>query len=376
MKVLISLLGLAPGVVTGAYYALYHSWGIEDPVQVDKVITLGTNAQGMDLFEGEIAREFERWSHETGIQVQYDDACRLRIAADDLRDADNVREFQAIITRLLRQDYHDDEVYLVIAGGRKSMAALAAVAAQLYGHGVQGMYHLYVDEDLERDGSPEHFWKLDRKRKREVMRPPEGQCQLVDVAFFQIRPGKQGAQLVLCGRMQQYILDYLEDNPELLTVLEPKTRGQVLGYVFEAKVTDLLRSQGYDARQSEEIGKYEIDVYAEHGDEILICECQFRENPVRSIKVRKVDQIIKRLEHLRERFPGRQITAWVVSNVGTLEDGANQWPRIQTFGGALQIKQAQLLPVVLRKIQEQTWVALLREDWLTGEIEPVLPPHG
>jgi Holliday junction resolvase len=254
------------------------------------------------------------------------------------------------------------------------MAALAAVAAQLYGHGVRGMYHLYVDEDLERDGSPDRFWVIDRQRRREVMRPPEGQCRLVDVAFFQIRPSEQGAQLVLCGRMQDYILDYLADNPELVAVLEPDTRGQVLGYVFEVQVINYLRSQGYDARQSETVGGHEVDVYAERGDEILICECQFRENPARSIGAYKVHQIIKRLEYLRERFPGRRITAWVVSNAGTLEDDVNQWAKIQAFGGDLQVRQAPLRSVVLRKIREQKWIALLREDWLAGEIEPVQRP--
>ena len=56
MNVLISLLGLSPGVATGAYYALYHGWGIDEPIKVDKVITVGTNAQGIDRVEDEIER--------------------------------------------------------------------------------------------------------------------------------------------------------------------------------------------------------------------------------------------------------------------------------------------------------------------------------
>ncbi|RLC92536.1 MAG: hypothetical protein DRI79_00210 [Chloroflexi bacterium] len=371
MKVLISLLGLSPGVVTGAYYALYHGWGIDEPVRVDKVVTLGTSEVGVDRFESEIAREFERWRQETGIQVQYDDSCREHITAEDLRDEESVHEFREKITRLLREDYRNDDVYLVVAGGRKSMAALAAVAAQLYGYGVRGMYHLYVDRNLEEDGSPDRFWKIDLEQRRKVMRPPEGQCRLVDVAFFQIRPGVQGAQLVLCGRMQDYILDYLADNPELVTVLEPDTRGQVLGYVFEAQVANYLRDKGYDARQSKKIGQYEIDVYAERGDEILICECQFRENPAQPIESKKINQAIDRLKYLREQLPERQISAWVVSNVDMLEDDVNLWPKIREWG--IEIRQAPLRPKVLRRIQHQSWAALLRENWLAEEIRQVKP---
>lgn len=274
MRVLISLLGLSPGVVTGAYYALFHGWGIEEPIKVDKVVTLTTNWPGARRLEEEIARELNQWRAEKGIEVQYDTTCRERVESDDLNDENSVTEFREKITRLLRETYRDDEIYLVVAGGRKSMAALAAVAAQLYGRGVQGMYHLHVDRELEDDGSADRFWRLDRKRRQEVMRPPEGKCHLVDVAFFQIRSSEnQGPQLVLRGRMQDYILEYLADNPDLVTVLEPDTWGNVLGYVFEVKVEEYLRAQNYITerrhRTTKAIG--DIDVLAKRDNEILVC---------------------------------------------------------------------------------------------------------
>lgn len=378
MRVLISLLGLSPGVVTGAYYALFHGWGIEEPIKVNKVVTLTTNWPGAGRLEEEIARELDRWRTEKRVEVQYDATCRERIEADDLNDEDSVTEFREKMIHLLREIYRDDEVYLVVAGGRKSMAALAAVAAQLYGHGVQGMYHLYVDKELEEDGSADRFWQLDRKRRQEVMRPPEGQCHLVDVAFFQIRPSEnQGAQLVLRGRMQDYILQYLTDNPDLSALLEPNTWGNVLGYLFEVKVEDYLRKQGYTTERryptTKKIG--DIDILAKRDNEILVCECEFRVNPEQSIADKKVDQAIKRLEYIRQQYPGCRVVAWVVSTAGVFRYDVNKWPKIKEYGEALQVWQAELTERVVRVSREQgkSIVALLNADWIRN-LKPVKAP--
>lgn len=332
MKVLISLLGLSPGVVTGAYYALYHGWGIEEKMQVDKVVTLGTSAPGMDRFVEQIAAEFARWRDEAGVEVQYDDTCRLHIAAEDLDDENSVDEFQKHLIKLLC-DYRNDEVYLVVAGGRKSMAALAAIAVQLFGQGVQGMYHLYVDKDLEEDGSPDRFWVIDLQRRREVMRPPEGKCWLVEIPFIFIR---EDGKLTIRGKVNADLKDALDRR---FDALDERGREKYWDYVFEVKTAEYVRERcGYEKSRSNyrhpdlPVDCKELDVYAELSHERfekrLVVECKLRHIPnpdEKPVDVDAVNQVIRRLEALRRiltpQVEGQgkelRLEGWVVCNANT-----------------------------------------------------------
>jgi CRISPR-associated protein (TIGR02584 family) len=335
MNVLISLLGLSPGVATGAYYALYHGWGIDEPIKVDKVITVGTNAQGIDRVEDEIEREFMRWNSDTDNNIQYDETCRLRIEGSDLAREKDVKDFRVLITKLLHEDYKNDNVYLAVAGGRKSMAALAAVTAQLYGYGVQGMYHLYVDENLEKDGSFENFWSsIDDRRQREVMRPPSGQCNLVPIPYLQFKGRDGEISLTLSGEVQDYIIQYLDENPSFIPKIEAKSKGNVLGYMFEVKVMEYLRQkEGYTRVSHHYIlpgHKGDIDVFAEKDGKILICECKLFLNydpECHLVESKKVDQIAERVNILRDRYPDAKVEAWVVSNAENAEDEAWYWAK-------------------------------------------------
>ncbi len=281
MRVLISLLGLAPGVVTGAYYALVRDRGIP----IDRVVTLTTNHQQASDCEREIERELQRWQDEQRVTVRYDglavlyepesggdshqslqkqmaDACRLRIPEDDLNTEHSVNVFREAMLTLVRDVYRDDEVYLCVAGGRKSMSAIAAIAAQLYGHGVKGLYHLFVSRGIERDGMIDVLPTLPTERKRCVLRPTLDEVQLVELPFFQLTMHEGQLRLTLRGQIQEHILEYLADNPELVTVLEPDTHGQVLGYVFEDQVAHALCEQEYFARPRHRIAKGDVDVWA------------------------------------------------------------------------------------------------------------------
>jgi len=360
MKVLISLLGLSPGVVTGAYYALYHGWGIDEPVRVDKVVTLGTSAVGVDRFEVEIVGEFERWREETGIQVQYDTTCRLHISADDLNDQSSIREFSEKINHLLRHDYKDDQAYLVVAGGRKSMAALAASAVQVFGHGVRGMYHLYVKKDLEEDGSADHFWLNDLNRRREIMRPPKGQCSLIEIPFIFIR---ENGELVFRGEVDADLAQALEAR---FDALDQRGREKYWDYIFEVKTAEYVRER-HDKKYPNSFPNYphpdlpsdckELDVYAEFSHERfekrLVVECKLRHIPNpndKPIDEKSVEQVIRRLQaletaykekaHLRDKLGTKELRleGWVVcnANVATPEAWAKaQRENVQLFWAEL-----------------------------------------
>lgn len=404
MRVLISLLGLAPGVATGAYYALAR----DRDIPIDRLVTLTTLHPQAGDCEREIERELQRWRDEQGISIQYDGlailyepepdgdwrayrqslkeqmtpACRLRIPYDDLNTESSVAAFREAVLTLVRDVYRDDEVYLCVAGGRKSMSAVAAIAAQLYGHSVKGLYHLFVQEDIEDDGEINNLSYLSPDRKQRVLRPEPGEVRLVELPFFQIIANGRGLQVALHGQVQDYILDYLADNPELVTVLEPDSHEGVLNYVFEVQVCDHLRRQGWTVTQGKRLvgfkpdkpgDKGETDVYAERGDEVLICECTMLEDSTRPVRAHKVQQAIDRLEFLRaceSKGSKRKVVAWVVSPGHWLQD-VNQWDRIRTYGGNLLIMRSPLKEKVLRHIKERTWMALLRETWFDGEFQVV-----
>ncbi len=346
MKVLISLLGLSPGVVTGAYYALYHGWGLEKPVRVNKVVTLGTSEMGVTQFEEEIAREFTRWHREKGKSpVQYDKTCRLRINAEDVNDEKSISQFQAQLIEVL-QTYQKDDVYLVVAGGRKSMAALAATVVQVYGRSVKGMYHLYIDKELEEDGSSSRFWLIDSQQRQLVMRPPADKCWLVQIPFFFIR---ENGELELRGEVDENLVAAIENRLERL---DEKGREKYWDYVFEAKVAEYLRDRGCERHKYDRVyfnykhprlsKQLEMDVYAEFShkrfEKRLVVECKLRhiDNPNdKPIDVGAVDQVIRRLEALREA-PTTEVEAqgkelrlegWVVCNAGTVDEDA--WQKAQ-----------------------------------------------
>lgn len=346
MKVLLSLLGLSPGVVTGAYYAL-HRQG----VTVDKVVTLGTDARQMDDCEWAIEDEFERWRRDTGTEVIYDQTCRLRIPHPDLNTDQSVDDFRSMLTELLRDTYRDDQVYLCVAGGRKTMAGLAAIAVQLFGESVQGMYHLYVDPDLERDGSIDgRFWEVSIERREQVMRPLADQCWLVEVPFIYIR--KDG-RLSLRGEVDA---DFEQALRERFDVLDERGREKYWDYVFEVKTADFARvHKKYPVSIPNHRHPHlprackEFDVYAEFShaqfEKRLIVECKLRHIPNpddKPVDVEAVGQVIRRLdalkkayqetEALRDELDGKELRleGWVVCNANAATRAA--WRRAQEAG--------------------------------------------
>jgi len=125
MRTLITLLGTAPGTVTAAYYALCEQ-GYGPP---ERVVVVATDARETEECLKMIQGEFSRLEP-AGPHLE-----RVIVPIPDLEDDATTKEFQARVAEVLRRerDRPGNQVWLSIAGGRKSMAALAAMAAQLIG---------------------------------------------------------------------------------------------------------------------------------------------------------------------------------------------------------------------------------------------------
>lgn len=166
MKVLISPLGLAPGAVSGFYYALQR----EMEVKVDKVITIGTNDTKVrhcrrvldDLFLEE--------------DVDYDPHS---IPFPDLRWDGAVRAFCKELAATLAVA-KEDKVYLGISAGYASMGALALLVAR-QNKAVDAVYHLWVDDKLQQMGHIDRFGDLAPDDQERVLQSRGGFLTVIPI---------------------------------------------------------------------------------------------------------------------------------------------------------------------------------------------------
>jgi hypothetical protein len=144
--VLISPLGRSPGAVSGLYYALRDR--TEEPVEVTEVITVGTSDRWVQA-AARVLEELFKYERTQGHQPTYR---AEHITATDLRGVErDIGPFVARLGRRIEQARNAGFiVHVGVTGGRSGMGALAALAAQLYG--ASHLYHLWVDEEIEKKG--------------------------------------------------------------------------------------------------------------------------------------------------------------------------------------------------------------------------------
>lgn len=178
-KILLATLGETPAVVTEAIDRLRA-----DGVGIDYVVVLttkDTNAQNaLSLLSEHLPKYY-------GDQVKLFDARVLEMFHDV--DSDTAAlEFMNQTCAALR-DYRKMgwKTYACIAGGRKAMSALLALAVQFYG--AERLFHVLVDDPvLEEEG---HILKLKNKSAEEqnqALHPPVSQIKLINLPFIGLFP--------------------------------------------------------------------------------------------------------------------------------------------------------------------------------------------
>lgn len=328
MKILISPLGLAPGVVTGAYYALGKRYG-----DLDAIITVSTSSDLTKLCEHEIEAELERARLELGISVKYQE--RLSIPSDEVRNSSDVYRFRKIILDLLRTNLAaGHEVYLSLTGGRKSMVSAAAMAAQ-YCKPTE-VFYVYVDEEVERDGHIATLLKKPTDKRRFYLKPPADKISLVEVPLLSL--GERGIDITpwLARIFEDAVGSYLS------TRLDPPYTQ--IEYKF---YPDYLRPKGLG----------EVDILAsrqiDSGTELLLCECKMREEPVQTEWLdrlaRKRQKVIESLGQSPE-----QVKAWLVTIASEIGDVQRAWEH------GIEVYHARL---------PQNWRD--RADWEVEDISPL-----
>jgi hypothetical protein len=337
MKVLISPLGLAPGVVTGAYYALREEgYGL-----MDKVISISTGGDLIKLCEREIAKELERAAGESGKAILYEP---LSIPSNEISTSADVNAFSSLIQDILRRNLEaGHEVYLNLTGGRKSMVAAAAMAAQVYQPTV--MFHLYVDEEIEREGQITTLLKKLGEKRRPYLKPPKHMLTLVEIP--------------------------------LLPVGQERT--DLWASLFEIKVAEyIIRRFGYQhvrysyyppyLRQAE-VGEVDIYAYDTLGERrrVLICECKLRTiddpdaKPITNAEVKQLQRKAEHVEaHERQKADAEGYTisfkAWFVTNSSQADEAAQEVAKQHK----IELKTA-VLPGNWKR----------RADWSINDLKPM-----
>jgi hypothetical protein len=184
--VLIAPLGDSPIVVTAMVEALErHPDGPRTGIDVVEVLyPTGQGSQainfGFDLIEEALRERCQVRGHDLGFP--------------DANTEERCIEYLRALDPVLQGHVHD-EVYVSAAGGRKSMAALTAVATQFHPQ-IRGLYH--VLDKHERDPARRHFWTNDELlnesdgERRTKMLPPIADLTLVELPF---QPLAQAADL-------------------------------------------------------------------------------------------------------------------------------------------------------------------------------------
>jgi len=139
--ILISSLGESPAVVTEAIDKLEQ----EERIQFTQAITLGTSQsdvrQGVEILSEHIQAHYNR-------RIAY--LHHAIEATDVLTEKENL-DYLSLVAQTLRTYRPFSDIYISLAGGRKTMSALMALAVQIYGAKLLcHIVHLLMDEHLQR----------------------------------------------------------------------------------------------------------------------------------------------------------------------------------------------------------------------------------
>lgn len=176
-RLLIATLGLSPGVVTGSYFSF-----IRDGIEIDNVITITTTNPA--------ARQCEMliWEALQGAENVPEYKPLRAVAARELKNSQVTEKFMTYIWKRLNEYGAEYEIYLVISGGRASMAAAAMLAVQKYvfqqperaNH--LHMFHLEVlGPEFEEKGHIARLATMRQQDRQFYLDPPADMISLVEI---------------------------------------------------------------------------------------------------------------------------------------------------------------------------------------------------
>ena len=242
-KVLISSIGEAPGVITGTIDLLE-----EDGIQIEEVYVIGTE----DFDVQKCMNFLAKW-----IPARYQNRVKFIpdwISKRDVDDQESNIEFMQKACQLLRLfRYRNWDVYLSLAGGRKTMSAIMTIAAQSYN--AKALCHIIIPPWIEENG---HITKIEdfqsrgeQDRINEVLHPRK-------TLLAQKDPDADEVKLVKLPFISTYplLLSFIEmlKNPDKLSPSETEKVAR------ELLISTGMLSRTKGAYQATDLGKQYLEI--------------------------------------------------------------------------------------------------------------------
>ena len=197
-KILFSVLGLSPQILTETLFALMKDDNLPDEVHVL------TTQRGADMCKRALFQENGGWFYRfcqdwrvSGIKFNEDHIHTIRdiegnMIADIRSDEDN-QSISNQIVDFVRQftQTPDSRLHVSIAGGRKTMGFYAGYALSMFGRDGDQLSHVLVSEEFE--GHPEFFYPTPNSRvirtrnQNELLDCIEAKVELAYLPFLAMR---------------------------------------------------------------------------------------------------------------------------------------------------------------------------------------------
>ncbi|MCG3144831.1 MAG: hypothetical protein HONDAALG_02304 [Gammaproteobacteria bacterium] len=205
--ILISSLGESPAVVTEAIDKLEEAEGI----RFTQVVTLGTDES--EVRQGCAILNEHMVDHYADRSIVY---LHEAIGATDvLTEKDNL-DYLALVAKWLKTSKHLGDVYVSLAGGRKTMSALMALAVQIYGAKLLcHVVHLQMSDSLQRDMNAANLSR-NREEWETLLHPASEEIELVRLPVISLFPWINDFLRALGGqevdKLDAPVRTLLEDN--------------------------------------------------------------------------------------------------------------------------------------------------------------------
>lgn len=236
-QVLIVVLGISPAILTETVWALAVNEGI-----VPNEIEIWTTKTGKDVFEKAVLTKDAK-TGKTVWDSLLDDLTKRKIDITDklaldedswkifantkkqhledlLTTEDNLATADKMLKELRGHDDPSKQILLSIAGGRKTMGALALQCISLVGREEDKVYHVLVNPPFDTGLTPPFFfpekkgkkWQSRETRDKTTVTDKDAQINLFSVPYIRVRPlyeEKLKEKVVsfskLCERVQEKI---------------------------------------------------------------------------------------------------------------------------------------------------------------------------
>jgi CRISPR-associated protein (TIGR02584 family) len=239
-RYLLAVCGLSPQVITETLYALHQEGRMVDGIRIitTRIGKAEINAHLMSPEDGAYYRLLKEYGV-ADATVEFSARHIITVTDEHGSELDDIitqDDSEKVLLACMEQAFQltrepDTTVYFSIAGGRKSMGACLAVAAQCYGRSQDRMYHVLVSPEFESNRN--FFYPPMKSRLIELRHPVTrepyhketryARITLAPVPFFSIRTQLTDRMLKTPETPQVLMLSLVRDErPELVINLRER----------------------------------------------------------------------------------------------------------------------------------------------------------